>query len=196
MATASVTNTLVNGSTPLASVWNTNYQDLVDFLNNDVLHLDGAKTMTGNLKLGTSTLDFNGTAYSFGAYTPVLTASGGGWQINNGTNDGRYARLGGLVIVQFRFVWGSTTNSGSGLYTMTPPVIHRSGATDGAVLGTWSAVDVSDGSRVYTGPIRRVTSSQVRFDRDGVSGGGVGATTPFSFANTDQIDGLMIYEAN
>ena len=52
MATASVTNTLVNGATVTHSEHNTNYQDLVDFLNVNVLHRDGSKAMTGPLDMG------------------------------------------------------------------------------------------------------------------------------------------------
>lgn len=54
MATASVTNTLVDGSTPLAAIWNTNYQDLVTFLNSSVVHVDGSKAMSGNLAMGSN----------------------------------------------------------------------------------------------------------------------------------------------
>lgn len=52
MATASVTNTLVTATTVTAAAHNTNFSDLVTFLNTQVLHLDGAKTMSGNLPMG------------------------------------------------------------------------------------------------------------------------------------------------
>lgn len=52
MSTASVTNTFVNATTADAGEVNTNFSDLVTFLNGSVLHLDGSKTMTGALAMG------------------------------------------------------------------------------------------------------------------------------------------------
>lgn len=54
MATASVTNTFVTATTINAGAFNTNFSDLVSFLNGSVLHLDGSKTMTGDLDMGTN----------------------------------------------------------------------------------------------------------------------------------------------
>lgn len=52
MATASVTNTFVAGTSAVAAEVNTNFSDLVTFLNNSVIHKDGSKTMTGALDMG------------------------------------------------------------------------------------------------------------------------------------------------
>lgn len=54
MATASVTNDFTNGTTADAEQVDTNFNDLVTFLNNNVIHVDGSKTMTGNLALGSN----------------------------------------------------------------------------------------------------------------------------------------------
>ena len=54
MATASVTNSFVTGATILAASFNTNFSDLVGFLNNSVVHRDGSKTMSGNLAMGSN----------------------------------------------------------------------------------------------------------------------------------------------
>lgn len=56
MATASVTNTFTNGTTADATEVNTNFNDLVTFVNGSVLHLDGSKTMTGSLAMGSNTI--------------------------------------------------------------------------------------------------------------------------------------------
>ena len=195
MATASVTNTFVTATTMSSSAMNTNFTDLTSFLNSSVLHLDGSKTMTGNLKLGTQTLDFNNVTYGFSSYTPVLVASSGGWEINNGTNVGRYARLGKLVILTATITWGSTTASGTGTsYTALSPVAFT--GNNAAVFGTWSATDSNDGNRVYTGPVRKISSTALRFDRDGVSGGGVAPATPFTFAVGDSISWTLMYESD
>lgn len=52
MATAAVTNTFVNGQTADADDVNTNFADLVGFLNNSVVHKDGAVVLTGTLDMG------------------------------------------------------------------------------------------------------------------------------------------------
>lgn len=64
MATASVTNTFTNGTTADATEVNTNFNDLVTFVNGSVLHLDGSKTMTGNVVMGSNRITglANGTA--------------------------------------------------------------------------------------------------------------------------------------
>lgn len=49
MATASVTNDFVASATIVSDDVDTNFNDLVTFLNGSVLHLDGSKTMTGAL---------------------------------------------------------------------------------------------------------------------------------------------------
>lgn len=54
MATASVTNTFVAGTSAVASEVNTNFSDLVSFLNNSVIHKDGSKSMTGALAMGSN----------------------------------------------------------------------------------------------------------------------------------------------
>ena len=52
MATASVTNTFVNAAASSAAAMNTNFADLVTFLNGSVIHVDGSKAMTGALDAG------------------------------------------------------------------------------------------------------------------------------------------------
>lgn len=54
MATAAVTNTFVDATTIEAGDFNANFSDLVTFLNGSVLHLDGSKTMSGNLVMGSN----------------------------------------------------------------------------------------------------------------------------------------------
>lgn len=51
MATASVTHALSNGTTADATQVDTNFTDLVNFLNNSTLHKDGSVSMTGLLTL-------------------------------------------------------------------------------------------------------------------------------------------------
>ena len=54
MATASVTNSFVASTTASSSAVNTNFSDLVTFLNGSVVHVDGSKAMTADLPMGTN----------------------------------------------------------------------------------------------------------------------------------------------
>lgn len=77
MATASVTNSFVNGTTADATEVNTNFTDLVTFLNSSVVHVDGSKAMTGALAMGSSKITglANGTASSdAAAFGQIATA--------------------------------------------------------------------------------------------------------------------------
>lgn len=66
MATASVTYTYLSNTPALASEVNTNFTNLVTFLNGSVIHTDGSKAMTGELTLSgnpTSSLSAASKAY-------------------------------------------------------------------------------------------------------------------------------------
>ena len=52
MASASVTNTFTNGTAADAIQVNTNFSDLVTFLNNSVVHRDGTKAFTADQPMG------------------------------------------------------------------------------------------------------------------------------------------------
>lgn len=54
MATAAVTNTFVTATPALAAEVNTNFSNLVDFLNNSVIHKDGTKAMTSSFDAGSN----------------------------------------------------------------------------------------------------------------------------------------------
>lgn len=56
MATASVTNTFVQGNVTSASTMNQNFTDVETFMNSDTVHVDGSKTMTGDLDMGGFTI--------------------------------------------------------------------------------------------------------------------------------------------
>lgn len=80
MSTASVTYTFVDANVAEASEANQNFTDLVSFLNSNVVHLDGAKTMTGNLPMGTTKLTGLAAGSEAGnsvRYEQVLLLAGG-----------------------------------------------------------------------------------------------------------------------
>jgi hypothetical protein len=64
--------------------------------------------------------DFSSTAWT--AYTPTITADGGGFSLNNGTLTGRYKQLGKTVFFSLKFVFGSTTSTGTGHWNFSLPV--------------------------------------------------------------------------
>lgn len=61
MATASVTNSFVDATLIDAGDFNTNFNDLVTFLNTHAVHKDGANAMTGDLAMGTNKITGLGT---------------------------------------------------------------------------------------------------------------------------------------
>jgi hypothetical protein len=84
MSTPSVTNTFVNGTTADANQVNTNFSEVVSFLDDNVVHLDGSRAMTGALVLGA-----DGTASTHAVTKSQLDAGpdslqAGGW--NSATN--------------------------------------------------------------------------------------------------------------
>lgn len=56
------------------------------------------------------------------AYTPSFVAQSGGAAVGNGTLQGRYLRIGKLVIFNIELVIGSTTNGGAGNWRFGLPV--------------------------------------------------------------------------
>jgi hypothetical protein len=54
MASLTKTNTFVASTPAVASEVNTNFDEIVTFCNDEAFHADGAKTMSGNLDMGTS----------------------------------------------------------------------------------------------------------------------------------------------
>jgi hypothetical protein len=68
----------------------------------------------------TATISIESTAWT--AYTPTITADGGGFALNNGTLTGRYKQVGKTVFFKLKFVFGSTTNAGTGHWNFSLPV--------------------------------------------------------------------------
>lgn len=56
------------------------------------------------------------------AYTPVITADGGGFSLGNGTISGRYTQIGKTVSFYLKFIYGSGTSPGAGHWNFSLPV--------------------------------------------------------------------------
>lgn len=65
MASASVTNTFVASTTANPSAVNQNFTDLLAFLNNSVVHVDGSKAMTAALTLNTESSSNHATRKTY-----------------------------------------------------------------------------------------------------------------------------------
>ena len=68
----------------------------------------------------TATISIESTAWT--AYTPTITADGGGFALNNGTLTGRYKQVGKTVFFKLKFVFCSTTAAGTGHWNFSLPV--------------------------------------------------------------------------
>ena len=68
----------------------------------------------------TATISIESTAWT--AYTPTITADGGGSALYNGTLTGRYKQVGKTVFFTLKFVFGSTTAAGTGHWNFSLPV--------------------------------------------------------------------------
>ncbi len=83
MATASVTNQFTASTTIVSDDVDTNFSDLVTFLNGSVLHLDGSKTMTGAFNPSENGYIDAGTTGWDLTYTTKASISvpAGSWQV-------------------------------------------------------------------------------------------------------------------
>lgn len=120
MATAAVTYTFTPNTTILSAEANTNFSDLVSFLNNSVMHRDASAAFTA-VPSGPSTdpstdnhlarkkyVDdsITGLYTAPAAYTPSHT----GITVGNGTEIARVIYVGKLVFVSYQLTGGSTTS--------------------------------------------------------------------------------------
>jgi hypothetical protein len=117
--------------------------------------------------------------------------------LGNGTLIGKYIQVGGtkLVVARLDLVWGSTTSC-SGAVSFSLPVTAATGAGSFTV-GFGEGIDSSVNAAV---PIRaRLTSSTVFTVLYGDNAGGaatqVNATGPWTWATSDELHLVLIYEA-
>lgn len=67
----------------------------------------------------------NSIEYRARVYTPVVTASGGGFVAGDGSFTGVYSRSGGVVTCQIDITFGSSTVQGAGEYSISLPVTEN-----------------------------------------------------------------------
>lgn len=118
------------------------------------------------------------------AYTPSNTNI----TVGNGIQVARYQRIGRLIHVMYDLLWGSTT-SYAGAITVGAPV---AAAATGKWIGTALFLDANVND--FPG-VCRLSASASSISPVIVAGGGVSATAPFTWVNTDRLTLGITYEA-
>lgn len=139
----------------------------------------------------------NFPADAWTTYTPTITADGGGFSLGNGTVSGRYKQLGKTVHFHAKFIYGSTTNPGSGHWNFSLPVTAQNAnfTFAAAILDSGVAWYGGIGNGNYTGSTTsfavNVTSPNASVSTWVVVGNG----GPFTWGNADNITISGSYEA-
>jgi hypothetical protein len=143
----------------------------------------------------TATISIESTAWT--AYTPTITADGGGFALNNGTLTGRYKQIGKTVFFKLKFVFGSTTNAGSGHWNFSLPVTaYDSDFTFSAsILDSGVAWYGGIGNGNYTGSTTTFAVNVTSPDAAVATWVVVGNGGPFSWGAADNITITGSYEA-
>lgn len=119
-------------------------------------------------------------ATAWTSFTPVFTAAGGSPAVGNGTISGEYRRVGKTVNYRGAFVFGSTSNAGTGEWYMSTP--HTANSPD---FVTGSAFAHDSGTAYYAGICAmRSAATKLNFVTSATQ---IGATTPFTWANGDRL---------
>lgn len=131
--------------------------------------------------------NFKALADPWTAYTPTLT----NWTLGNGTLTGRWSSVGALVHYSITFTLGSTTTTAGNLIISLPAnsVLPLAAPLGIAALTDTSASSFQKGWVHTTGALANTVN--VLTD----ASGRVNATTPFTWANGDQIIVNGSYEA-
>lgn len=130
------------------------------------------------------------------SYTPTLTAST--TSPTNWTQTGYYYKLGSIVYVKGTLTAGATMTAGSGTYYISAPVTPAVGE-DYAEAGNVSIFDAS-ASLLHKGQLQ-LDNTNTRFRIEYAAAyptGGitlVAHNTPWTWAASDAIRGILIYEA-
>lgn len=143
--------------------------------------------------------DFANAFGAFTSYTPTLTASTTSPTLGSGsTAAGKYLRVQKLVIAQFQIIFGSSMAAGSGTYYVSLPVT-ASTTSPYRHIGEGYFYDSStsallrpaltlpnDGTKVRaTYPATWPTGTETS----------VAHGTPWTWAQSDQLNGWLVYEA-
>jgi len=127
------------------------------------------------------------------AWTPTITATGGGFSLGNGTVSGKYTQIGKLVVATFIFTFGSTSNMGAGALRSTMPVASNTASESAVNIGNCRSIKpaVSEDE----GHIYAYGSDLIGFTNSAGNGTLVGVGVPFTWTDGCQLQGQFIYFA-
>jgi hypothetical protein len=123
-------------------------------------------------------------------YTPVWGSLGAAPVLGTGLLSGRYRHIGnGLVTVEVKFTYGSTSTSGTNAWTWTlPPGLAASADSIDGVGTGWlldlGVIERVGNARVYSSTLLVMTSDN----------GAVNASTPFTWNAGDRANMQITYE--
>lgn len=123
-------------------------------------------------------------------YTPVWANTGTANTQGNAVMSGRYRLSGRLMTFTIIFTFGSTSASGSLVFTFTLP---GTATTAGQVAGTASVVDASAGG-AYAGVITLTTTTVFSIYNTNAISTGIGNTVPMVWASGDSVQASGTYE--
>jgi hypothetical protein len=133
-------------------------------------------------------VDFSGTV----AWTATSAPAFG-----NATKVARYIQAvsSPLVIVHYKFTWGSTTTYGTGSWLFSLPVTASASMVNTA--GSGGAFLLDNGVQEYEAGIKIDSTTTVKITiGGGSSSGSVTATAPFTWGSTDLVSALFSYYTN
>jgi hypothetical protein len=124
---------------------------------------------------------------AWGSYSPTWSASGTAPAIGNGTLNGFYMQVGKWVRARIFLDYGTTTTAGTGTWQFTLPVASVVGR------GSLGTAVCYDGGVLYPRlAYQNGTSTLVLSDFTPTR---VGATNPFSWNSSSELNIMMQYEA-
>jgi len=135
---------------------------------------------------------------SWETFTPVWSADSGSTTLGNGTLDGRFIRLGALIIFTLEFTWGTTTTQSVGGANWRfdgPNVSADTGVGTTFWMANAWALDASAGTRyVCHGQIDPTTTPpRVQTLVNDAATNILDNTNPFTWANSDRLNITGIY---
>lgn len=134
----------------------------------------------------------NATDIKATSYTPVCTATGGGFALNDGTITGRWARFGEYADCQIKMVIGAATVLGAGFYLFTLPVQAENDVVDH--IGSAQLIDT--GVAYYPGICRVSPDATAMFAIFGYPAAAIfGPAYPIALAAGDTVDLTIRYKA-
>jgi hypothetical protein len=147
---------------------------------------------------------FTATTLTVSDVNTYLTGEGGAWTSHTPTltqsaavaatiSWSRYARYGRTIIWSFGIVATAAGSAGNQI-TLTLPA--TAAASINIIIGSGNITDASGGAGgVYNGAWKMASATTIGLTQTG-STSFVGASPSFALANTDSLEGFVIYEAS